>query len=63
MKQIDTCPYVTLAGLQEFMAARGMIVSRDTVWTFPGGSGLSFQKTLVANEPKRSDIKRRCERW
>lgn len=44
LTQVQTCPHVTLGGLQELLAERGVIVSHDTVWRFLRGCGFSFKK-------------------
>ena len=44
LAQVRTCPHVTLGGLQELLAERGVIVSHDTVWRFLRGCGFSFKK-------------------
>lgn len=44
LDQVRSCPHVTLAGLQELLAKRGVIVSHDTVWRFLRGCGFSFKK-------------------
>ena len=44
LDQVQTCPHVTLAVLQEMLAERGIEVSHDTVWRFLRGCGFSFKK-------------------
>lgn len=44
LAQVQTCPHVTLGGLQDLLAERGVTVSHDTVWRFLRGCGFSFKK-------------------
>ena len=44
LEQVRNCPHVTLAGLQNLLAERGVTVSHDTVWRFLRGCGFSFKK-------------------
>ena len=44
LDQVQACPPVTLAVLQEMLAERGIEVSHDTVWRFLRGCGFSFKK-------------------
>lgn len=44
LDQVQTCPHVTLAMLQNRLAERGIEVSHDTVWRFLRGCGFSFKK-------------------
>ena len=44
LDQVQTCPHVTLAMLQNRLAERGIEVSHDTVWRFRRGCGFSFKK-------------------
>lgn len=44
LDQVQTCPHVTLALLQEMLAERGVEVSHDTVWRFLRSCGFSFKK-------------------
>ena len=44
LAQVQSCPHVTLAMLQEMLAERGIEVSHDTVWRFLRGCGFSFKK-------------------
>lgn len=44
LEQVRGCPHVTLAGLRDLLAARGVTVSHDTVWRFLRGCGFSFKK-------------------
>ena len=43
LDQVRSCPHVTLAMLQEMLAARGVQVSHDTVWRFLRVCGFSFK--------------------
>jgi len=43
LEQVRHCPHVTLAGLQDLLAERGVIVSHDTVWRFLRSCGFSFK--------------------
>ena len=44
LDQVQACPHITLAILQEMLAQRGIVVSHDTVWRFLRGCGFSFKK-------------------
>jgi len=44
LDQVQTCPHITLAVLQNRLAERGIAVSHDTVWRFLRGCGFSFKK-------------------
>ncbi|MCZ7675065.1 MAG: transposase [Roseovarius sp.] len=44
LEQVQACPHVTLAVLQEKLAERGIEVSHDTVWRFLRGCGFSSKK-------------------
>lgn len=44
LDQVQACPHITLATLQEMLADRGIAMSHDTVWRFLRGYGFSFQK-------------------
>ncbi len=45
--QLRRTPHLTLAKLQDLLAARGVSVSHDTVWRFLRREGLSFKKNPV----------------
>ena len=47
IEQIERTPHLTLHGLKDLLAARGIKVAHDTVWTFLRREGLSFKKTAV----------------
>ena len=49
-------PQVRLHRLDDELAARGVKVSRRTVWTFLRREGLSFKVTLFALEQSRADV-------
>ncbi len=42
--QVEVCPHIKLAALQERLAERRIVVSHDTVWRFLRGCGFSFNK-------------------
>lgn len=42
--RVRLCPHVTLAGFQDLLAERGVIVSHDTVWRFLRCCGFSFKE-------------------
>ena len=44
LEQIKDTPHLTLHRLVDLLAARGIIVSHDTVWRFLKAEGLSFKK-------------------
>ena len=46
-KRIDQTSHLTLHRLKEELAARGVVVSHNTVWTFLRREGLSFKKNTV----------------
>ena len=47
IEQIERTPHLTLHGLKDLLAARGIKVSHDTVCTFLRREGLSFKKNAV----------------
>ena len=47
IEQIERVPHLTLHGLKELLAARGVVVSLPTVWAFLRRQGLSFKKNAV----------------
>ena len=47
IEQIGRTPHLTLHGLKDLLAARGVSVSHQTVWTFLRREGLSFKKNPV----------------
>ncbi len=63
IERINQTSHLTLHGLKDKLAARGVKVSHDTVWKFLRREGLSFKKTLFALEQARADIARRRQRW
>ncbi|MDX3810571.1 MAG: IS630 family transposase [Bosea sp. (in: a-proteobacteria)] len=62
-ERINQTPHLSLHGLKEELAARGVKVSHDTVWQFLRREGLRFKKTLFALEQARADIARQRQRW
>jgi transposase len=63
LERIGQTPRLTLHGLKEELAARGVNVSHNAVWLFLRREGLRFKKTLFALEQARADIARRRRRW
>jgi len=63
VERIGQTPHLTLHGLKEELAARGVKVSHNAVWLFLRREGLGFKKTLFALEQARADIARRRQRW
>jgi putative transposase len=47
VEQINRTPHLTLHGLKDALAARGVKVSHDTVWQFLRREGLRFKKNAV----------------
>lgn len=47
IEQIEAEPHLTLHGLKDKLAERGVSVSHDTVWRFLRAQGLSFKKNSV----------------
>ena len=47
LNQIDEIPHLTLHKLKELLAARGILVSHDTVWRFLRREGQSFKKNTL----------------
>ena len=62
-ERIKQTPHITLHELKAELAARGVIVSHDTVWKFLQREGFRFKKTLFALEQARRDIARQRQRW
>lgn len=63
IERINQTPHLTLHGLKDELAARGVMASRNAVWLFMRREGLSFKKTLFALEQWRPDVARRRQRW
>ena len=63
LERIDQTPHLTLHGLKDELAARGVVVSHNAVWLFLRREGLRFKKTLLALEQARADVARRRQRW
>lgn len=47
LERIDRTPHLTLHGLKDELAARGVKVSHNAVWLFLKREGLSFKKNAV----------------
>jgi len=47
IERINQTPHLTLHGLKEELAARGVMVSHNAVWLFLRREGLSFKKNSV----------------
>ena len=47
VERLRRTPHLTLHGLKDELAARGVKVSHDTVWTFLRREGLRFKKKPV----------------
>jgi transposase len=47
MEQIERTPHLTLHGLKDVLAARGVKVSHVVVWAFLRREGLRFKKNAV----------------
>jgi transposase len=47
VERIRQVPHLTLHGLKDELAARGVKVSHNAVWTFLRREGLSFKKNAV----------------
>ncbi|WEX77242.1 IS630 family transposase [Sinorhizobium numidicum] len=62
-ERLNQNPHLTLHGLKDELARRGVTVSHNTIWEFIRREGLRFKKTLFALEQARADIARRRERW
>lgn len=45
--QINRTSHLTVRGLRDILAERGIMVSRHAVWTFLHREGLSFKKNTV----------------
>lgn len=57
-------PHLTLHGLKDELASRGLAVSHNTIWKFIRSQGMRFtKKTLFALAQARADVARRKERW
>jgi transposase len=49
LEQIEATSHLTLHGLKDKLAERGVKVSHDTVWRFLRAKGLSFKKNTVCH--------------
>ena len=47
IERISQAPHLTLHGLKDELAARGITVSHNAVWLFMRREGLSFKKNAV----------------
>ena len=47
IEQIGRTPHLTLHGLKEILAVRGVSVSHQAVWTFLRREGLRFKKNAI----------------
>ena len=47
VERVNQTPHLSLHGLKEELAARGVQVSHDTVWRFLRGEGLRFRRNAV----------------
>ena len=45
--KINRTPHLTVRGLRDILAKRGITVSRHAVWTFLRREGLSFKKNTI----------------
>jgi transposase len=63
VERIGQTPHLTLHGLKDELAARGVKVSHHAVWVFLRREGLRFKKTLFALEQARADVAGRRRRW
>lgn len=48
-EQVEAVPHLTLHGLKDLLAKRGVMVSHDTVWRFLRREGLSFKKNAAGD--------------
>ena len=46
-ERISQTPHLTLHGLKDELAARGVLVSHNAVWLFMRREGLRFKKNAV----------------
>jgi transposase len=63
LNQIAAGGNVTLQGLPDDLAVRGLKVDYRTMWNFVHREGKSFKKKVYGDEQSRPDIARRRERW
>jgi len=47
IEEIARTPHLTVRGLSDLLAARGITASRQAVWRFLRREGLSFKKNAV----------------
>jgi DDE superfamily endonuclease len=64
LERLKRTPHLTLHGLKDELAMRGVTVSHNAVWLFLGARDCGSKKTLLGLEQGRSDIvlRRRCWR-
>ncbi len=62
-EQIKQTSHLTLHGLKDLLAERGVIVSHQAVWRFLKDEGLRFKKTLFALEQTQAGVARQRRRW
>ncbi|SCZ40712.1 hypothetical protein SAMN03080610_02634 [Afifella marina DSM 2698] len=63
VERLAESPHLTLHGLKNELAGRGVRVSHNAVWLFLRREGLRFKKTLLAVEQGRAHVARRWRRW
>ena len=63
LKWLAEQPDITLRALLAELAERGIKVSYYAVWHFFEHEGISFKKSLRANEQDRPDVARRRAQW
>lgn len=47
--QLQRTPHLSMSQLRDLLAARGVVVARDTVWRFVRRQGLSFKKNAAGS--------------
>ena len=47
VEQLERTPHLTLHGLKDILATRGVVVSHQAVWRFLRSEGLGFKKNAV----------------
>ena len=55
--------HLSIDRLRDFLAAAGIVVSRDTIWRFLRREGPSLKKTLFATEQARAGVARKRAHW
>ena len=61
--RIRETPHLTLHGLKDELAGRGVKVSHNAVWLFLRREGLSFKKSVLPAEQLRPKVARRRVQW